>query len=255
MVSLESLLAYVSLALSGLALAIMVLNRIERRLAQIIAQENGALTRDMATLLGEVRTLVEVTRAGLTAPPAPQPLPAETPKADEVSAQLREVCGQLRELRRQMAERPLPAAPVAPVVEAPAPVVAAPAAPPPTPVAPAPVVASMPAPEPVVAMPTPAMTPPPAQPAPPVAEPPPALAGPQPVPARLLDAVLTDNLGAGLMYLHEHGGMAGSEQEIPGTSQVVAKLLSLRLARADERGIYLTETGNDIANLLLSVSR
>jgi hypothetical protein len=49
--------------------------------------------------------------------------------------------------------------------------------------------------------------------------------------------------------------VVASEHEIPGSSQAVAKLLSLRLARADDRGIYLTDAGSEIASLLLSVNR
>jgi hypothetical protein len=71
----------------------------------------------------------------------------------------------------------------------------------------------------------------------------------------VLDAVLTDNLSNSLVYMHEQGGTVASEHEIPGSSQAVAKLLSLRLARADDRGIYLTDAGRDIASLLTSVSR
>lgn len=288
-----TVLVYVAAGFAALALLLMVFNAIERRLGQIVGQENGVLAKDMALLLGEVRTLVSLAREGLFGR-IHQDTPPPTAKHEDVSAQLREVSGQLRDLRHQLtqwaAEKPVaPAetrvvvlpAPTAPVAAepVPAPEVAAPpvvaVAPAPEPVAP-PVVVAAPPPEPV--MPVTAPAPAPVAEAAPevaVAPPPPEPANarplptsdylaelvaprqpqPNPVPARLLDAVLSESLSPSLVYLQEHAGRAGAEQEVPGGSQAVAKLLSLQLARADEGGVYLTDAGRDIANLLISVGK
>ena len=72
---------------------------------------------------------------------------------------------------------------------------------------------------------------------------------------RVMDSVQVDNLGPSLVYLREKGGVVSSEEAVPGSSAAVAKLLTLRLARADDRGVYLTETGHEVASQLLSRSR
>lgn len=227
----EALLAYVSLTVVGVVLVLLIVEHFERRLARRVSDANREVVKDIAVLHGEAKTLVELTRLGAVgaAPPQhPSPAPQPQPQpAVDVGEQLREVNAQLRELTRLITAWP----PVqGPQATAAPPVVQAPVATPPQPS-------------------QPTVTPAPA------AAPAPRANSRSPVSARVLDAVLTDNLSNSLMYLHEQGGVVVSEHDIPGSSQAVAKLLSLRLARADDRGIYLTDAGRDIASLLISVNR
>ncbi len=231
----EALLAYISLAVVGVVLLLLIVEHFERRLARRVSDANREVVKDIAVLHGEAKTLVEFARLGVIGTAAPHPAtPVGSPQpslSPEVSEQLREINAQLRELNRAITSLAAPPAqstttPVA--VEAPA-------------VAPA--------------QPSPA-SPPPAREATASASTSPSRPSQRPsVSARVLDAVLTDNLSNSLVYMHEQGGTVASEHEIPGSSQAVAKLLSLRLARADDRGIYLTDAGRDIASLLTSVSR
>jgi hypothetical protein len=75
----------------------------------------------------------------------------------------------------------------------------------------------------------------------------------QTVTAQLLDTVVNGELIPALIYLHGHDGPVPAEREIPGSQQAIAKLLLLKLARADERGVYLTEKGAEVVGLLGSV--
>jgi hypothetical protein len=74
-----------------------------------------------------------------------------------------------------------------------------------------------------------------------------------PVSARLLDAVVNFDLVPALTYLCGQG--AAAERDVPGEQQAIAKLLLLRLVRADDRGVYLTQKGLDVAHLLATVLR
>lgn len=232
----EALLAYISLTVVGLVLLLLLVEHFERRLARRVSEANREVVKDVAVLHGEAKTLVEFARLGLintTAPhPAPPVAPSPTPPSPEIGEQLREMNAQLRQLNRlitSLAAPPTPqATPAPPAVES---AVSAPAP------------ASRPSPEPA------------SEPKPPATAPSSRSNQRSPVSARVLDAVLAENLSNSLVYMHEQGGTVASEHEIPGASQAVAKLLSLRLARADDRGIYLTDAGRDIASLLTSVSR
>jgi hypothetical protein len=75
----------------------------------------------------------------------------------------------------------------------------------------------------------------------------------QTVTAQLLDTVVNGDLIPALIYLHGHDGPVPAEREIPGAQQAIAKLLLLKLARADERGVYLTDKGAEVVGLLGSV--